>query len=58
MDEEMGMMNDIRAAIMDDSSFILTGTVCSGIERAAAEPMVAELTGVRGVRNDIRLREA
>ena len=35
----------------------LTGSVRTGIEREAAEMMVAELTGVRSVRNDIQIRD-
>ena len=39
-----------------DSDITLTGSVRTGTEREAAEVMVAELTGVRRVRNDIQIR--
>jgi osmotically-inducible protein OsmY len=35
----------------------LTGAVRSGAERAAAEAMIAGLTGVRGINNDIQVRD-
>ena len=35
----------------------LTGTVRSGAERAAAATLVAGLTGVRYVKNDIQIRD-
>jgi osmotically-inducible protein OsmY len=35
----------------------LTGTVRSGTERAAAEAMIANLTGVRTITDDIQIRE-
>jgi osmotically-inducible protein OsmY len=34
----------------------LTGAVRGGAERAAAEALIAGLTGVRGVTNDIQVR--
>ena len=34
----------------------LSGAVRDGAERAAAEAMIADLTGVRRVRNDIQVR--
>jgi osmotically-inducible protein OsmY len=40
-----------------DSDITLTGSVRTGTEREAAEVMVAELTGVRRVRNDIQIRD-
>jgi osmotically-inducible protein OsmY len=39
-----------------DGDITLTGSVRTGTEREAAEVMVAELTGVRRVRNDIQIR--
>ena len=36
---------------------VLTGSVRTGIEREAAEMILAELTGVRSVRNDIQIRD-
>jgi osmotically-inducible protein OsmY len=39
-----------------NGDIILTGAVRDGAERAAAEAMIASLTGVRGVTNDIQLR--
>jgi osmotically-inducible protein OsmY len=35
----------------------LTGAVRCGAERAAAEAMIADLTGVRNVTNDIQIRD-
>jgi hypothetical protein len=35
----------------------LTGAVRCGVERAAAEAMIADLTGVRSVTNDIQIRD-
>jgi osmotically-inducible protein OsmY len=40
----------------ENGGIILTGAVRNGTERAAAEAMIASLTGVRSVTNDIRLR--
>jgi osmotically-inducible protein OsmY len=45
-------------ATADNGGITLTGTVRSGTERAAAEMMVAGITGVRYVRNDIQIAEA
>ncbi|MGD0240480.1 MAG: BON domain-containing protein [Streptosporangiaceae bacterium] len=39
-----------------NGDIILTGAVRNGPERAAAEAMIASLTGVCGVTNDIQLR--
>ena len=39
-----------------DGDITLTGSVRTGTEREAAEVMVAELTGIRRVRNDIQIR--
>ena len=44
-------------ATVKDGDITLTGSVRTGTEREAAEVMVAELTGVRGVRNDIQIRD-
>ena len=44
-------------ATAKDGDITLTGSVRTGTEREAAEAMVAELTGVRGVRNDIQIRD-
>jgi osmotically-inducible protein OsmY len=44
-------------ATAENGGITLTGTVRSGTERAAAEMMVAGLTGVRYVKNDIRIRD-
>jgi len=43
-------------ATAKDGDITLTGSVSTGTEREAAEVMVAELTGVRSVRNDIQIR--
>jgi osmotically-inducible protein OsmY len=43
-------------ATVKDGDITLTGSVRTGTEREAAELMVAELTGVRRVRNDIQSR--
>jgi osmotically-inducible protein OsmY len=40
-----------------DGVITLTGFVRTSTEREAAEMMVAELTGVRRVRNDIQIRD-
>ena len=45
-----------RGATAKDGDITLTGSVRTGAEREAAEVMVAELTGVRRVRNDIQIR--
>ncbi len=42
-------------ATAEDGDITLTGSVRTGIEREAAEVMVAELTGVRSVRNEIQI---
>jgi len=39
-----------------DGVITLTGTVRDGSERTAAELLVAGLTGVRSVKNDIQIR--
>jgi len=44
-------------ATAKDGDITLTGSVRTVIEREAAEVMVAELTGVRRVRNDIQIRD-
>ena len=44
-------------ATAKDGDITLTGSVRTGTEREAAEVMVAELTGVRRVRNDIQIRD-
>ena len=44
-------------ATAKDGDITLTGSVRTGTEREAAEVMVAELTGVRSVRNHIHIRE-
>jgi len=44
-------------ATAKDGDVTLTGCVRTGTEREAAEVMVAELTGVRSVRNDIQIRD-
>jgi osmotically-inducible protein OsmY len=44
-------------ATAKDGDITLTGSVRTGTEREAAEVMVAELAGVRGVRNDIQIRD-
>ena len=44
-------------ATVKDGDITLTGSVRTGTEREAAEVMVAELTGVRRVRNDIQIRD-
>jgi osmotically-inducible protein OsmY len=45
-------------ATAKDGAVTLTGTVRSGEERAAAEMLIAGLTGVRSVTNDIKLQKA
>ena len=45
-------------ATAKDGVVTLTGTVRSGAERAAAETLIAGLTGVRSVTNDIKLEKA
>jgi osmotically-inducible protein OsmY len=42
-------------ATAKDGDITLTGSVRTGTEREAAEVMVAELTGVRSVRNEIHI---
>jgi osmotically-inducible protein OsmY len=54
--------SDIRVAegveaTAKDGDITLTGSMQTGTEREAAEVMVAELTGVRHVRNDIQIRD-
>ncbi len=44
-------------ATAKDGDIVLTGSVRTVTEREAAEVMVAELTGVRRVRNDIQIRD-
>ena len=44
------------AAAAADGVITLTGTVRDGSERTAAELLVAGLTGVRSVKNDIQIR--
>ena len=44
-------------ATAKDGDITLTGSVRTGTEREAAEVMVAELTGVRSVRNDIQIHD-
>jgi len=44
-------------ATAKDGDITLTGSVRTGTEREAAEVMVAELTGVRSVTNDIQIRD-
>jgi osmotically-inducible protein OsmY len=44
-------------ATAKDGVITLTGSVRTSTEREAAEMMVAELTGVRRVRNDIQIRD-
>ena len=43
-------------ATAKNGEVILTGAVRDGAERAAAEAMIADLTGVRRVRNNIQVR--
>jgi osmotically-inducible protein OsmY len=40
----------------ESGNIILIGAVRGGAERAAAEAMIASLTGVRGITNDIQIR--
>lgn|GEM_PF-2891401 len=44
------------AAAARHGGVTLTGTVRDGLERTAAELVVAEVTGVRSVTNDIQIR--
>ena len=44
-------------ATAKDGAITLTGSVGTSTEREAAEVMVAELFGVRSVRNDIQIRD-
>jgi osmotically-inducible protein OsmY len=44
-------------ATAKDGVITLAGSVRTSTEREAAEVMVAELTGVRRVRNDIQIRD-
>jgi len=44
-------------ATAENGDVLLTGTVRSGTERAAAEMMIADLPGTRGVTNDIQIRD-
>jgi osmotically-inducible protein OsmY len=46
----------VLTAAARDGDITLTGSVPTGTEREAAKVMVAELTGVRRVRNDIQIR--
>jgi len=40
-----------------DGEVVLAGTVRCGTERAAAEAMIANLTGVRTITDDIQVRD-
>jgi len=40
----------------ENGNLVLTGTVRDGVERAAAEALVAGLTGVRRVTNNVRIQ--
>ncbi len=44
-------------ATAKNGDITLTGAVRYGAERAAAEAMIADLTGVRSVTNDIQIRD-
>ena len=44
-------------ATAKNGNVTLTGAVRCGAERAAAEAMIADLTGVRSVTNDIQIRD-
>ena len=44
-------------ATAKNGDITLTGAVRCGAERAAAEAMIADLTGVRSVTNDIQIRD-
>ena len=44
-------------ATAENGDVLLTGTVRSGTERAAAEMMIADLPGTRDVTNDIQTRD-
>jgi osmotically-inducible protein OsmY len=46
------------AATAKNGDVTLTGVVRSGTERAAAEALIADLTGVRRVTNDIQIRDS
>jgi osmotically-inducible protein OsmY len=52
-----GVVPEGVEATAKDDDITLTGSVRNGTEREAAEVMVAELTGVRSVRNDIQIRD-
>jgi osmotically-inducible protein OsmY len=52
-----GSVPDGVEATVKVGDITLTGSVRTGTEREAAEVMVAELTGVRRVRNDIQIRD-
>ena len=45
------------AAIAKNGHVTLTGAVRCGTERAAAEALIADLTGVRTVTDDIQIRD-
>lgn len=45
------------AATAKNGDITLTGAVRSSAERAAAEAMIAGLTGVRGITNDIQIHD-
>jgi osmotically-inducible protein OsmY len=50
-----GAVQEGVEATAKDGAITLTGSVRTSIEREAAEVMIAELTGVRRVRNDIQI---
>jgi len=52
-----GVVPEGVEATAKDGDVTLTGSLRTGTEREAAEVMVAELTGVRRVRNDIQIRD-
>lgn len=52
-----GVVPEEVAATAKDGDITLTGFVPTDTDREAAEAMVAELTGVRRVRNDIQIRD-
>jgi BON domain len=51
------MRHGNRAATAKNGDVTLTGAVRCGTERAAAEAMIADLTGVRTVTDDIQIRD-
>jgi osmotically-inducible protein OsmY len=54
-DNALSLDHGMPVDAAENGTVILTGTVRSGVERAAAGLLVAGLTGVRGIKNEIRI---